>query len=140
MPSGEKLGRCMGMKQLTRWFVAALVTVAAFSVATWACGVLILLTLTRDPGVRWSISGGVGVAVSALAALWGHGFASQARKVAGQDERAGSPAAMGHPEDVHNEITGGIQGGHVIQARDVHGPVSFGIPEPQAQHNSDGGN
>lgn len=128
----------MDMKQLTRWFVAALVTIAAFAVATWACEVFILLTLTRDPGVRWSISGGVGVAVSALAALWGHGFASEAREVAGQEGRAGSSTA-GHPEDVHNEITGGVQGGHVIQARDVHGPVSFGIPEPQAQSRSDNG-
>lgn len=119
------------MKQFARWLVAALVTVAAFSVATWACGVLILLTLTRDPGVRWGISASVGVAVSALAALWGHGFASRASEAADQD--AGSATGTIHCQDVHNEITGGIVGGHVVQARDVHGSVSFGFPEPQAQ-------
>src|SRR5215469_5221183 len=124
MPSGTgSMGT--GVKQLSRWFVATLVTVAAFSMATWACGILILLTLTRDPGVRWSISGGVGVAVSALAALWGHGFASQVREAASLGED--------HPKDVNNEISGGVQDGHVLQARDVHGPVSFGTPGPQAE-------
>lgn len=120
MPSGTE-SVVASVKQLSRWFVAALVTVAAFSVATWACGVLILLTLTRDPGVRWSISGGVGVAVSALAALWGHGFASQAREAAKNLD-------PDYPQDVHNEITGGVEGGYVVQARDLHGPVSFGNP------------
>src|SRR5580692_6614079 len=108
------------MKQIIRWFVAVLVTVAAFSAATWASQVILSLAIALDPDVRWGISGSVGVAVAALAALWGYGFASGEREA----------TATEHPRDVHNQISGDIRGGQVIQARDITGPVSFGIPGP----------
>ncbi|WP_208898495.1 hypothetical protein [Streptomyces incarnatus] len=37
------------------------------------------------------------------------------------------PAAVG---DVHNTVSGGSQG-NVLQARDLHGPVTFGTPPAQ---------
>jgi hypothetical protein len=64
------------MKRFFRWTVAALVTVIAFVTATWAGGALVLPSVMKDPGVRWSVASGLGVAVAALAALWGHGFAN----------------------------------------------------------------
>ena len=62
-----------------RWLVAVMVTVAAFAMTTWICGALILPVVMRDPGVRWGVAGACGVAVAALAALWGHSFASAGR-------------------------------------------------------------
>ncbi len=115
------------MKQIIKWFVAVLVTVAAFSAATWASGVVLSLVHALDPDVRWGISGSVGVAVAALAALWGYGFASGEREAAAAD----------HPQDVLNQISGDIKGGQVIQARDIAGPVSFGSPGPRPPPDTD---
>jgi tetratricopeptide (TPR) repeat protein len=62
----------------------------------------------KDPGVRWGIAGGLGVALAALTALWGYSYATA--------EESKEPAkAHGN---VHNKITGGTQNGPVIQGRD----------------------
>jgi hypothetical protein len=64
------------MRQFGRWWVAGLVTMLTFTVCAWICGALILPTVINDPNVRWGLAGGLGVAVAALAALWGHSFAT----------------------------------------------------------------
>jgi hypothetical protein len=63
-------------KQIVRWWVAALVTVAAFSLSTWICGALVLPPMMKNPAVRWGVAAGLGVAMAALAALWGHSYAT----------------------------------------------------------------
>lgn len=64
------------MKPIFSWLIAALVTSGAFAMATWICGALVLPGLLKDSGVRWGLAGALGVAVAALAALWGHSYAT----------------------------------------------------------------
>lgn len=50
------------MEQIVRWWVAVLVTVVAFSAATWICRALALPTVMKGPGIRWGMAAGLGVA------------------------------------------------------------------------------
>jgi hypothetical protein len=97
-----------------RWAVAVLVTITAFAAATWICGAFVLPT--RDGGVRWGIAGGLGVAVAALAALWGHSYATGEHEQPEHEEA--QPAATGK-NSASFTISGGTFHGPVTQARDV---------------------
>ena len=105
-----------------RWAVAVLVTVAVFAAATWVCGALVLTM--RDAGVKWGIAGGLGVAVAALAALWGHSYATADHEQSATDAADILPASA---RKTSNKISGGTFHGPVIQARDV-GPLNFAGP------------
>ena len=97
-----------------RWVVAVVVTIAAFAAATWVCGAFVLSM--RDGGVRWGIAGGLGVAVAALAALWGHSYAtSDHEQLAAETVQAASDGAG----KTSNKISGGTFHGPVIQGRDI---------------------
>ena len=115
------------MKRSTlRWTVAFLVTVASFAAATWICGALILTM--RDAGLRWTIAGSLGVAVAALAALWGHSYAT-----AGHHEPvAGTTSSRPADTGGGNNISGGTFHGPVVQARDitVRDPTGSAASEP----------
>jgi hypothetical protein len=65
------------MSRVARWCVAVLVTVAAFGVAAWVSGALLLPAVMRSGADRWVVAAGLGVAVAALAALWGHSWAAR---------------------------------------------------------------
>ena len=65
------------MSRVGRWLVAVVVTVAAFGVSLWVCGALLLPLVLRSEADRWVVSAGLGVAVAALAALWGASWAGQ---------------------------------------------------------------
>ena len=102
------------MKPIVRWLVAVLVTVAAFAVAAWVCGALILAALMKDAGIRWGVAGSLGVAVAALAALWGHSLATGGQST----ETVLAPAAASAPTttttgsgDTRNEISSGTSTG-----------------------------
>jgi CubicO group peptidase (beta-lactamase class C family) len=99
-----------------RWSVAVVVTVTAFPAATWVRGEA-LLTM-RDAGARWGIAGGLGVAVAALAALWGHSYA--AAEPGTSDDEHGNPQATADAHDgiTRNTIRGGTFMGPVLQGRD----------------------
>jgi len=97
-----------------RWAVAVLVTIAAFAVATWICGAFVLPM--HDDGVRWGIAGGLGVAVAALAALWGHSYATAEDEQPAAEESTAAPAGTGRTS---NKISGGTFHGPVIQGRDI---------------------
>lgn len=103
------------MRIVSRWSVAVLVTIAAFAVATWICGTLVL-TL-HDPAIRWGIAGAAGVAVAALAALWGHSYATaehrQPAEAPGPVQTPAADSAM-----TRNTICGGTFHGPVLQGRD----------------------
>ena len=71
---GPRLGAAMDRG--TRWLLAVVVTVVAFMVPTVVCGVWLLPTWLKDAPTCWAVASGLGVAVAALAALWGHGFAT----------------------------------------------------------------
>jgi hypothetical protein len=118
---------------LVRWLVAGLVTVAAFAGATWICGALALPIVMKDGGVRWGIAGGLGVAVAALAALWGHSFATAERvEDAAPLASAGEPTTIvTGPGTTRNEISGGTFHGPVIQGRDISEPAIGGSSPPR---------
>lgn len=97
-----------------RWAVAALVTIAAFAGVTWICGAFVLPM--HDGGVRWGIAGGLGVAVAALAALWGHTYATVGHELS-ETEKAQPTAADKNP--VGFTISGGTFYAPVTQAHDV---------------------
>jgi len=63
------------MGRAGRWLVAVVVTVAAFGVALWVCGALLLPLWLKSGADRWAVAAGLGVAVAALAALWGASWA-----------------------------------------------------------------
>lgn len=121
------------MKPLVRWLVASLVTVAVFAVLTAICGALVLPTVMKDPGSRWGVAGGLGVAVAALAALWGHSFATAERSAspAHRALTAESTNTETGPGATSNNISGGTFHQSVIQGRDISGPVVNGGVSPQ---------
>jgi tetratricopeptide (TPR) repeat protein len=69
----------MAVGRSARWGLAVGATVAAFALPTWLCGVWILASAIPDDGQRWGVASGLGVALAALAALWGYGFATNDR-------------------------------------------------------------
>lgn len=97
-----------------RWAVAASVTIAAFAAATWICGAFVLPM--RDGAARWSIASGLGVAVAALAALWGHSYATAEHQEPTVEKAHAAPANMGRTS---NKISGGTFHGQVTQGRDI---------------------
>src|SRR5690242_7275432 len=120
--------------------VAALVTIVAFAAATWICGALVLPALKmHDTAAVWGVAGGLGVAVAALAALWGHSYATAEPRQAQPEPAPGSPAATnpgpaspassGGTGETHNEIGGGTFQQPVVQGRDF-GTLTTGTPHP----------
>jgi hypothetical protein len=106
----------------------SLVTVEAFAIATLICGALVLPIVMKDGGVRWGVAGALGVAVAALAALWGHSFAMAERSTdpAHLPSAAESTMIITGPGTTSNKISGGTYHQPVIQGRDISGPVIGG--------------
>jgi tetratricopeptide (TPR) repeat protein len=100
-----------------RWSVAALVTVASFAVATFLCGA-VLLTM-RDAAVRWGIAAGLGVAVAALAALWGHSYATAVPERSEHQPLDPAQTADSRAGGSGNVNTGAILFSPVVQGRNI---------------------
>lgn len=73
------------MRSASRWLVVCGATVAAFSAASWLSGALILPLWIKSDGDRWVVAAGLGVAVAALAGLWGASFATPNETVSHED-------------------------------------------------------
>jgi hypothetical protein len=99
-----------------RWAVAVLVAIVASAVATWVCGAFALPM--RDGEVRWGIAGGLGVAVAALAALWGYSYAT------GEHRQPAAEEADATAGDTSNKISEGTLHGPVVQGQDI-GSLNF---------------
>jgi hypothetical protein len=97
------------MSGMARWSVAVLVTAAAFGIAAWVSGAFLLPAVMRSGADRWVLAAGLGVAVAALAALWGHSWAQAGRRnIAGRGEQsAGSAAAASSAAGGGRSITAG---------------------------------
>ena len=123
------------MKQIAKWLVAIVATIAAFGAASWICGELILPAVMKNSGIRWGLAGALGVAVAALAAMWGLSFAATGRSsgIAPSDD-SGAPAeiAKAGSGDTRNKISGGTFHGPVIQGRDMSGPYPLGTTPLQS--------
>ena len=61
-----------------RWWIAGLVTLAAFVAAAWLSGALILPLFLASSGDRWALASGIGGATAVFAATWGQWWATQA--------------------------------------------------------------
>jgi hypothetical protein len=108
----------MGMSRMARWGAAVLVTVAAFGVATWASGALLSVVMKSEAD-RWVVAAGLGVAVAALAALWGHSWAAR--------DRVASSGGAGRPGGPAAGVGGGAQGERSVAAGgDITGIASTG--------------
>ncbi len=64
------------MQRAVRWCLAGLVVVAAFGAATWVSAVFLLPPVIKSEADRWVVAAGLGVAVAALAAMWGQSWAT----------------------------------------------------------------
>jgi hypothetical protein len=130
------------MKPANRWLVAVLSTVAAFVAGTWICGAVVLSGVMKDSATRWGIAGAFGVAVAALAALWGHSFATSEQVTSGTPEdnrEASAKDALTGSEGTHNEISGGNFHGMVIQGRDISPSISSSnLPQTGSQNEPKG--
>ena len=62
------------MSRALRWCVAGLITALVFGLVTWVAGAFVLERLMKSDADRWVVAAGLGVAVAALAALWGHSW------------------------------------------------------------------
>ncbi|MFD2683562.1 hypothetical protein ACFS5L_01540 [Streptomyces phyllanthi] len=105
-------------------------TAVAFAVGTWLCGVL-LLSVMKDPAVRWTVACGAGAALAALAAMWSYGFANGDARTNPEPAEEGTTQASGtRSVAIRGRNTGTISTG------DTHGPpgprLSAPSPPPAA--------
>jgi hypothetical protein len=63
------------VNQALKWWAAGLTVAGTFGLATWVSGAFLLPLWMKSGADRWVVAAGLGVAVSALAALWGHSWA-----------------------------------------------------------------
>ena len=92
------------MGRAARWLVACVVTVAVFGLSLWVSGALLLPLVLKSGADRWVVAAALGVAMAALAALWGAWF-------------AGRPSEVSSP---------GPGGGSITAYRDISGIASTG--------------
>lgn len=92
-----------------RWLVATGVTVIAFAVPTVVCGLWALPPLIQDAGARWAVASSLGLALVALAALWGYGYASS--RTTATPDTAGTVEARGPRSVAGRRVKGNINTG-----------------------------
>jgi hypothetical protein len=102
------------VNQVIRWCAAGLITAAVFSAGTVICGLLVLPLVLRSLADRWVVASALGVAVAALAALWGASWAEEGNRQAARDN-----ASQDGPEVA-------VTGGEVSFGGDNYGIVSTG--------------
>lgn len=72
---------------MVRWSAAALVVAGVFAVTVWVSGTFVLPLVLASSADRWVVAAGLGVAVAALAALWGQSWATlEGHETPGGDE------------------------------------------------------
>jgi hypothetical protein len=102
------------MGGVARWWIAGLVTAAAFAVATWVAGEYALSLVMRSAADRWVVAAGLGVAVAALAAMWGQSWATRQTDVEPDATAAGERS--------------------IIAGQDISGIASTGDHTTNIQH------
>lgn len=63
------------MQYFMRWLAAIGATIGAFAIGLYVSGALLLPLWIKSTSDRWVVAAGLGVALAALAALWGIQFA-----------------------------------------------------------------
>ena len=106
------------MGRTVKWLVAGLVTAVAFGVTTAVLGALVLPVVMASAADRWVVAGSAGVAVAAVAGLWGQSWAT--RDSADESaEGAGGPGPGAGPSAAGGERS-------VSAGRDITGIASTG--------------
>lgn len=65
------------MPIIVRWLTAAVVTMAVLAISIWVAGAYVVPLWVKPDSDRWAIASSAGVALAALAALWGAAFAQR---------------------------------------------------------------
>ena len=73
----------MAGRNQSRWWVAGVVSLAAFVAASWVSGAVILTRLLPSGDARWPAALGVGAAAAAFAGLWGQSWATAGDQAGG---------------------------------------------------------
>jgi len=94
------------MGQILRWWIAGLVVAATFAVTTWAGGAYVLPLVMKSSSDRWVIAAGVGVAIAALAGLWGQSWATRESSPASAPPSKPSDATGNRTISAHGNIIG----------------------------------
>jgi hypothetical protein len=80
---------------------------AAFAVVAWVAGAFVLPLFMSSGADRWVVAAGLGVAVAALAALWGQSWAStESDTVAALRKGPATSASGGRSITVSGDIGG----------------------------------
>ena len=98
------------MSRTLRWGAAGLVRAVVFGVVTWVTGAFLLPLVMKSAGDRWAVASGLGVAVAALAALWGHSWAGPRRVFAGGHRGPGAGSGAAGPADRSVTAGGDVSG------------------------------
>ncbi|GEB60107.1 hypothetical protein GCM10017674_75900 [Streptomyces gardneri] len=93
-------------------------TVSSFAAVTSLCGALVLPPMMEDAAIRWGLASAMGAALAALAAAWGHGFATRTPQTPGEAPLGRSAHAAG--------------AGSVAVAGDNSGSIATGDITPRA--------
>jgi hypothetical protein len=106
-----------------RWWIAGLVTLAAFVAAAWLSGALILPLFLTSSGDRWALASGIGGAAAVFAATWGQWWATQANdpekpaassndtRVIANDTKVGAKGRYGRRADLRKwALAAGVTG------------------------------
>jgi hypothetical protein len=112
----------VGVDRFGRWLLAVTVTAVAFAVSTWLCGALLLPRVMDDSAVRWTVACGAGAAISALAAMWGHGFAGGGRAAPGPAPRGAADPPGSRSVAVRGSNSGNVSTGDRNAPRIPHPP------------------
>lgn len=110
--------------------LAGLVTAAAFVVPTVMCGVWLLPRWLKDAPTCWAVASGLGVALAALAALWGHGFATsgEAGQTAVETVAGSATASGGRAVAISGPVRGNISTGDTGPRTVTDDPHQDGAP------------
>lgn len=84
------------MKQFGKWLVAALVAGGSFAVAVWLAKLALKAVGLAGGDVTWGIATSFGVAMAALAALWGKTFANNPPERQGENATRGPVTVWGN--------------------------------------------
>jgi hypothetical protein len=110
----------VGTGRVVRWWIAGLVTVAAFGVTVWLLGALVLPLFMSGAADRWVVASGAGAAAAALVALWGQSWVT---RESSESQRGVETYRRG----VANGPSGAASGERtVIGGGDITGIVSTG--------------
>jgi hypothetical protein len=122
------------VQRSVRWAAAVWVTVAAFAVPTWLCGAIVLPSMLKDPAIRWGVASALGAALAALAAAWGHSFATRTQDESRPPAPSGiSVQATGERSvAISGNPTGGISTGDTGAPRTPASPTARQEPTPPA--------